>query len=73
QRPGITFHDPLAGATLFDDAICTFERGTVEVELASQRMLGMTQWTKDTANSPHEVALDVDPQRFFDHYFSVFE
>jgi purine nucleosidase len=70
ERPGITFHDPLAAVTLFDD-VCTFERGTVEVELHSQRMLGMTQWTKD-GNGKHEVALDVDPQRFFDHYFSVF-
>lgn len=72
ERPGITFHDPLATATIFDETICTFERGTVEVELHSQRMLGMTQWTK-AGDGKHEVALDVDPQRFFDHYFSVFE
>jgi purine nucleosidase len=42
------------------------------VELNSQRLLGMTHWKKDGANGSHEVALDVDPQRFFDHYFSVF-
>jgi len=73
----ITFHDPLAAATIFDDGICTFERGRVDVELKSDRLLGMTHWsgvTKDITppSGPHEVALEVNPQRFFEHYFSVF-
>jgi len=73
----ITFHDPLAAATIFDDGICTFERGRVDVELKSDRLLGMTHWSgvsKDitTPSGPHEVALEVNPQRFFEHYFSVF-
>jgi purine nucleosidase len=67
----ITFHDPLAATTIFDDKICTFERGRVEVELKSDRLLGMTHWTADPCG-PHEVALQVSPQRFFDHYFSFF-
>jgi inosine-uridine nucleoside N-ribohydrolase len=29
----ITFHDPLAATTIFDDQICSFERGQVDVEL----------------------------------------
>lgn len=73
----ITFHDPLAATTIFDDKICTFERGRVEIELKSDRLLGMTHWTGlnkelSTATGPHEVALEVTPQRFFDHYFSMF-
>jgi purine nucleosidase len=73
----ITFHDPLAAATIFDDQICTFERGRVDIELKSDRLLGMTHWSgvnKDmtTPSGPHEVALEVNPQRFFVHYFSVF-
>jgi len=73
----ITFHDPLAATSIFDDGICTFERGRVDVELKSDQLLGMTHWSagkKDvsTATGPHEVALEVKPQRFFDHYFSVF-
>ena len=36
----ITFHDPLAATTIFDDGICTFERGRVDVELKSDRLLG---------------------------------
>jgi len=73
----ITFHDPLAATTIFDDEICTFERGRVDVELKSDRLLGMTHWSgvnKDISapTSPHEVALEVNPQRFFEHYFSRF-
>lgn len=74
----ITFHDPLAATTIFDDGICTFERGHVDVELKSERLLGMTHWSgvnKDiaTPTGPHEVAMQVNSQRFFEHYFSVFE
>lgn len=68
----IVFHDPLAATTIFDETICQFERGQVDVELKSDKLLGMTQWTA-VADGPHEVALHVDSQRFFDHYFSFFE
>jgi len=67
----ITFHDPLAATTIFDDRICRFERGTVDVELTDEQFLGRTKWTPDTAGR-HEAALDVSPDRFFEHYFSVF-
>lgn len=69
----ITFHDPLAAATLFDDRVCGFKKGTVEVELASEKLKGMTHWTPDGPDARHEVALTVDSQRFFEHYFSVFQ
>jgi purine nucleosidase len=68
----ITFHDPLAAMTLFDEGICAFERGRVEVELLSQQLAGMTHWTPDPAGL-HEVALAVDSERFFTEYFSVFQ
>lgn len=67
----ITFHDPLAAATIFDDAICSFERGAVDVELSSARLSGMTHWRADPLGR-HEVALSVNSQRFLDHYFSFF-
>lgn len=66
----IIFHDPLAAVSIFDDAVCGFERGTVAVELTSQPVLGMTHWTPNPAG-PHEVALRVDPQRFFERYFAT--
>jgi purine nucleosidase len=72
ERPVITFHDPLAAATIFDPQVCTFTRGTVEVELASQRLGGLTFWRAGGDAPPHEVALEVDRDRFFEHYFSAF-
>jgi len=71
KRDIIVFHDPLAAVTLFDDQICVFEKGTVEVELASDRLKGMTFW-KRGGSERHEVALKVDSGRFFEDYFSVF-
>ncbi len=71
-RDVVTFHDPLAAATLFDEQICTFERGHIDIELASERMQGLTYWEADEAAGRHEVALAVDSDRFFEHYFSVF-
>jgi len=69
-RGSITFHDPLAAVTLFDQGICSFEKGTVEVELADPERLGQTVWTP--GEGCHEVAFGVQPDRFFEHYFSVF-
>ena len=68
----ITFHDPLAAATIFDDGICTFEAGSVEVELEDAALLGRTRWTAGGGDPPHQVAFTVDPDRFFEHYFSAF-
>jgi purine nucleosidase len=109
HEDSITFHDPLAATTIFDDAICRFKRGTVQVELASERLAGLTYWDPASteayragafpapqAGHPirgigipapthrdepgehlttprHEVALEVNPARFFEHYFGVFE
>jgi inosine-uridine nucleoside N-ribohydrolase len=70
KRDHIVFHDPLAATTLFDEQICGFERGTVAVEYAEAARLGATDW-RPTAEGPHEIALAVDPQRFFDHFFGV--
>jgi purine nucleosidase len=73
SREVLTFHDPLAAATIFDQDICLFERGTVDVELASERLKGYTFFTPGGVEGPHEVALAVNRARFFEHYFSVFE
>ena len=69
----ITFHDPLAATTLFDDAICSFERGQVDVELASPRLQGFLHWTPGGGSGSHEVAWTVDSARFFEHFFGVFQ
>jgi purine nucleosidase len=72
ERPHITFHDPLAAVTIFNEEVCSFKRGRVEVELSSARFAGYTQWTPDPKGS-HEVALEVNPEAFFSEFFSVFQ
>jgi purine nucleosidase len=67
----LTFHDPLAAATIFDEGICRFDRGNVDVELLSDKSKGLTYWQPDRENGAHEVALEVDRDRFVEHYFSV--
>jgi inosine-uridine nucleoside N-ribohydrolase len=66
----LTFHDPLAAAVIFDENICTFKKGKVDIELASSRLKGMTCW-KASDDGEHEIALEVDRNRFLEHYFSV--
>ncbi len=67
----ITFHDPLAATTIFDDSICTFERGNVDIEVSDEKLLGQTRWQPGAQPGRHEVALDVSDKRFFEHYFGT--
>lgn len=66
------YHDPIAAATLFDDQICAFRKGNVQIELTNDRLLGWTHWKPGGPDAQHEVALDVNPPRFFEHFFSLF-
>lgn len=72
HRDRVVFNDPLAAAVIFDETLCTFVRGNVEVELESRRLAGAMHWSVDPAAGRHEVAVSVDRDRFFDRYFSVF-
>lgn len=66
----ITFHDPLAATTLFDEEICCFENGLVNADYESDP--GRTLWFPAKEPAPHKVAVEVNSGCFFDHYFSVF-
>ncbi len=68
---GVTFHDPLAAVSIFDKSVCSFENGTVEIELEEKDKQGLTKWTPSVTGK-HKIAVKVYPQRFFDKYFSVF-
>ena len=68
----ITFHDPLAGVGIFRGDVMEYERGAVEVELADAGRLGRTTFVKDACGA-YEVASEVFPDRFFEHYFNVFK
>lgn len=70
-RPEITFHDPLAGAVLFEPELCRYQEGLVSVEIASPTLAGLTAWNPNAAEKPHRVAVAVDPEQFFAHYFEV--
>ncbi|MCU0511197.1 MAG: nucleoside hydrolase [Anaerolineae bacterium] len=72
QRDDIIFHDPLAAATLFDERLCTFDCGTVSVEVNHPELAGLTYWQPDRFGR-HEVATQVQPRRFFEHYLGVFQ
>lgn len=67
----ITFHDPLAAACVFEPSICRYAEGHVSVELQSQHVLGMTHWETQVKVRPHHVAVDVDSERFFEHFFAI--
>jgi inosine-uridine nucleoside N-ribohydrolase len=71
KRAPMTFHDPLAAATIFEPDLCRYEDGLVEVELKSDRVLGMTHFDPKAAEKPHRIAIDVDPERFLEHYATV--
>jgi purine nucleosidase len=72
QTNVITFHDPLAGATIFNDQICQMQRGTVTVELTSERLQGFTYWSPDPLSGRHQIAVSVNQDKFFEEFFSVF-
>jgi len=67
--PFITFHDPLAAAAIFVPDLCTYQQGTVTVD--NDDKPGKTIWQPGGGNSPHEVAMTVDVDRYFQHFFEV--
>ena len=67
----ITFHDPLAAALIFEPSLCVLERQRVEVELTSPRGLGQTYFDTDAPQKPHKIAVGVEAEAFFKHYFAV--
>lgn len=70
--PYITFHDPLAAASIFSDDVCGFTNGNVSVEMNQQDRLGLTHW-ESAESGKHQIALEVSKQAFFDEFFGVFK
>lgn len=74
EREVLVFHDPLAAVTIFDPSVCEFSKGMVAVNSdAAAGPLGLTTFDPDADEKPHQVALKVDPERFFESYFNVFD
>lgn len=71
DEPRVSFHDPLAAVCIFNDDVCSYKRGYMDCVLDSRRLGGMTIFREDPAG-PHQVAWDVDGDKFFEHLFEVF-
>lgn len=72
RQSKLTFHDPLAAACIFRPEICTYRSGRVTVPMdADEKRTGRTIFTE--GDGPHRVAMGVEPQAFFDEFFSVFD
>jgi purine nucleosidase len=74
ERDSLTFHDPLAAVGIFSDDVLTYKNGSVDVNLCDEDTPGRTEFTHSAAATsfPHQIAAEVQPDRFFKHYFSVF-
>lgn len=68
QRDQITFHDPLAAAFVEDEAVLSLYKGTVTVEPGPAYLEGSTTFSRSN-EGPHEIAVDVEPEAFFEQYF----
>lgn len=67
--PFITYHDPLAAATIFQPDLCSYEQGTVTLNTTDKA--GKTIWQPGGTDAPHQVAMDVDVDRYFEHFFNI--
>ena len=67
--PSITFHDPLAAAAVFRNDLCTYQQGMVKLDHTDEP--GKTIWQPGQADAPHQVAVTVDVDRCFQHFFGV--
>jgi inosine-uridine nucleoside N-ribohydrolase len=68
----LTFHDPLAAASIFRPELCEYETGNVAVTIeGNENVTGQTLFTP-AADGQHRVARSVNADAFFREYFSVF-
>lgn len=65
----ITFHDPLAAATVFEPHLCSYQLGKVIVE--NPEKPGMPIWQPGGTDAPHQVAMSVDVDLYFNHFFQI--
>lgn len=70
EKNDMTFHDPLAGACLFEPQFCEYQRGFIEVDFKNEKSLGMMSFHASNVGNC-EIATTVNRNKFFEHYFSV--
>lgn len=67
--PFITYHDPLAAATIFEPDLCSYQQGTVTLDNTDKP--GKTILQPGGPEAPHQVAMTVDVDRYFEHFFNT--
>ena len=67
--PFITYHDPLAAAVIFEPDLCLYRQGTVNLDTSAEP--GKTHWQLGEPDAPHQVAVEVDVDRYFEHFFNI--
>jgi purine nucleosidase len=67
--PFITFHDPLAAATILEPDLCSYQQGTVTLDKTDKP--GRTIWQPGGPDSTHQVAMTVDVHRYFENFFKI--
>lgn len=70
EKNDMTFHDPLAGACLFEPQFCEYQRGFIEVDFKNEKSLGMMSFHASNVGNC-EIATIMNRNKFFEHYFSV--
>ena len=74
EQEELIFHDPLAAVTIFEPDVCKFTKGLVTINSdAASGPLGATKLIMDEGIKPHQVALNVNTDAFFESFFSVFK
>jgi len=69
----VVFHDPLAAAVIFESDLCTFQPCLVQINLEGGREQGLMCLNTQSGQTPHQVAVIVEPKAFFEHYFATAE
>ncbi|REE56434.1 purine nucleosidase [Paenibacillus taihuensis] len=67
----MTFHDPLAAACLFEPQLCAYQRGAISVDYTNVDTFGEMAFQPSTSNNSDDIAVTVDRERFFEHYFAI--
>lgn len=68
KREYMTFHDPLAAAVIDNPKLCNFQEGSIKIDEEV-----VTHWVPDAVHGHNSIAVDVDKERFFNHFFRVLE
>lgn len=72
DEPRVSFHDAVTAVCIFNDDVCSYKRGWLDCVLDSKLLGGMTIFREDP-QGPHQVAWDIDEEKFFHHLFEVFK